>query len=187
MIRSVVAGRDAAFDGRCRVREMELTEVDIRIAYFHESSDAHLCTLGVDRALLPSRSAWREWYEADYARPIRDRENFSLLWELDGQVVGFSSTDQISFGKQAFMHLHILGASDRHAGMGTQFVKLSAAVYFRVLALQRLFCQPNAFNIAPNRTLQRAGFRYQFTAQLTPSAINFPQPVTCWELDQSPQ
>jgi RimJ/RimL family protein N-acetyltransferase len=50
--------------------------------------------------------------------------------------------------------------------------------------LKRLYCQPNAFNIAPNRTLQRAGFRYVETVMATPSAINVPQPVTRWVLDR---
>jgi RimJ/RimL family protein N-acetyltransferase len=170
-----------------RVREMQLAEVAIRIDYFHTASDDHLLTLGVDRTLLPSREAWREFYEADYARPIQERENYSLVWEVADQIVGFSSTDQISFGEQAFMHLHILDPGHRRSGMGVQFVRQSAAIYFRVLELRRLYCQPNAFNVAPNRTLQRAGFRYVFTKpEMTPSAINFPQPITRWLLDERP-
>jgi RimJ/RimL family protein N-acetyltransferase len=167
-----------------RVREMLLSEVDIRIGYFHDAADDHLRMLGVDRALLPSRRAWREFYEADFARPIPDRENYTLVWELDGRVVGFGSTDQITFGEQAFMHLHIIDCADRGTGMGTEFVRLSAAMYFCVLDLRRLYCQPNAFNVAPNRTLQRAGFRYEFTKHMQPSAINFPQPITRWVLDR---
>lgn len=172
---------------RLRVREMELAEVDLRIAYFHDASDDHLRVLGVDRALLPSRQAWREFYEIDYARPIQNRDNYLLVWELDDEIVGFSSTDQISFGEQAFMHLHILDSGHRRSGMGTQFVRQSAAIYFQVLELQRLYCQPNAFNVAPNRTLQRAGFRYVFTKQqMAPSSINFPQAITRWVLDEPP-
>jgi len=171
---------------RLRARQMQLREVSIRIDYFHDSPDDHLFTLGVDRGLLPSRGAWREFYEADYARPIQDRETYLLAWEFDDQIVGFSSADQIIFGEQAFMHLHILKTSHRRSGMGTQFVRQSAAIYFQVLELQRLYSQPNALNVAPNRTLQRAGFRYEFTKQTTPSPINFPQPVTRWVLDEPP-
>jgi hypothetical protein len=50
--------------------------------------------------------------------------------------------------------------------------------------LRRLFCQPNAFNVAPNRILQRVGFRYVLTAEMRPSAINFPQPLTRWVLER---
>lgn len=165
------------------MREMRLDEVGIRIGYFHDSSDEHLHLLGVDRARLPSREGWRAWYAQDYARPIAERENYSLVWTLDGHVVGFSSSDRIDFGVEAYMHLHILESDRRHAGLGAQFVRLSAAEYFRVLELQRLFCQPNAYNVAPNRTLQRAGFRYDRTLYTRPSTINFPQPVTRWRLD----
>jgi RimJ/RimL family protein N-acetyltransferase len=169
------------------VREMRLDEVELRIAYFHDASDEYLQTLGVDRALLPSRAAWREFYEADHARPLAQRESYTLVWELGERVVGFSSLDQISFGEQAFMHLHILDSANRRAGMGTEFVRLSAAKYLRALQLQRLYCQPNAFNVAPNRTLQRAGFRYVFTQQMQPSSINFPQPITRWVLEPPPR
>jgi RimJ/RimL family protein N-acetyltransferase len=170
-----------------QVREMQLAEVGIRIDYFHDASDEQLLTLGVGRALLPSRPAWYQWYAADYARPVRQRENYSLLWLLDDEVVGFSSTDQIRFGDQAFMHLHILEPRQRRRGLGTQFVRLSATAYFQALELRRLYCQPNAFNTAPNRTLQAAGFHYLFTKQCAPSAINFVQPVTRWVLDRPPR
>jgi len=174
-------------DSELRVREMQLAEVPIRIDYFHNASDDHLRTLGVDRTLLPSRAAWRKFYEADFDRPIRQRENYTLVWELGGHIVGFSSTDQITFAEQAFMHLHIIHPDHRGSGMGVQFVRQSAATYFRVLELQRLYCQPNAFNVAPNRTLQRAGFRFVFTKpEMKPSAINFPQSITRWVLEEPP-
>ncbi|MGP0030036.1 MAG: GNAT family N-acetyltransferase [Acidimicrobiales bacterium] len=167
------------------VREMLPSEVDVRINYFHDASDEYLRVLGVDRSLLPTRQAWRAFYEEDYARPMRDRVNYVLVWLRDGQVVGFSSTDRIDFGNEAFMHLHVVEAGLRGTGLGTRFVRLSAAAYFEALELKRLLCEPNAFNRAPNRTLQRAGFRYLFTHEAQPSSINFPQVTTRWVLDRS--
>jgi RimJ/RimL family protein N-acetyltransferase len=163
---------------------MELDEVGIRVDYFHDASDEYLTHLGVDWVLLPSRDEWRASYEADFARPLAERDAYHLVWELDGRIVGFSSTDHIEFGVEAFMHLHIVEAPDRRAGLGTEFVRLSAEHYFRALELRRLLCQPNAFNVAPNRTLQRAGFSYLFTAEMQPSKINFPQPITRWVLER---
>ncbi len=170
--------------GPLTVREMQLAEVDIRINYFHDASDEHLRLLGVDRSLLPTRPAWRAFYQEDYARPIRDRVNYSLVWRQGEQVVGFSSTDRIDFANEAFMHLHVVEENLRSTGLGTRFVRLSARAYFEALDLKRLFCEPNAFNVAPNRTLQRAGFRYLFTHEAQPSFINFPQVTTRWVLDR---
>src|SRR5438045_228825 len=97
--------------GVLSVREMDLTEVDVRINYFHDASDDHLRTLGVDRALLPERSEWRAIHEVDYARPLDEREVFLTLWEWDRKPVGFSSLDHIAFGSEAFMHLHMLNSA----------------------------------------------------------------------------
>jgi len=167
---------------RLSVREMKLAEVEIRFNYFHDASDEDLRTLGVDRALLPTREAWRAFYEQDYARRIRERKIYSLVWELDERPVGFSSADQIVFGKEAFIHLHVLSPTQRNSGLGAEFVKESAQIYFQVLELERLFSEPNAFNVAPNRTLQRAGFRYLFTHETTPGPLNFLQTATRWVL-----
>ncbi len=157
-----------------------MEEVAIRINYFHGSSDDYLRALGVDRALLPTRDDWFAFHEEDYRRPMEDRLNYSLIWELNCRIVGFSSTDRITFGNEAFMHLHILDPANRRQGLGVQFVKESARVYFDVLQLEQLFCEPNAFNVAPNRTLQAAGFRYLFTHEAQPGPINYLQITTQW-------
>lgn len=156
----------------------------MRIDYFHDASDEYLLTLGVDRDLLPARQDWQESYRTELALPLRERSMIALVWELEGSIVGFSSADHIVFGAEASMHLHILDADRHRSGLGSQFVRMSAFEYFRVLDLQRLFSEPNAFNVAPNRTLQRAGFRYLLSHECTPGPINFPQVTTRWVMDR---
>jgi len=168
------------------VRPLRLDEVGVRIDYFHDASDEHLRLMGVQRERLMSREAWREFYEEDFARPVRDRANYLVGWKQDGELVGMAIADQFTFGEQGFMHLHILNPDRRHSGLGTEFVKLTAAHLFSVLQLKRLYCQPNAFNVAPNRTLQRAGFRYEFTKELAPRPTDVPQPLTRWVLEAPP-
>ncbi len=163
---------------------MRLDEVHVRIDYFHDASDDHLVALGVDRARLPTRRDWEESYRADHARPFEERSMVALVWELDDAIVGFSTADRIVFGTEASMHLHILDATQRRRGLGVEFVQMSAAEYFRTLHLRRLFSEPNALNLAPNRTLQRAGFRYLLSHECTPGPINFPQVTTRWVLER---
>jgi RimJ/RimL family protein N-acetyltransferase len=168
------------------VREMQLDEVDLRINYFHHSSDDYLRRLGVARDRLWTPEAWWSFYQEDYARPLRDRENYSVVWELDGRTVGFSSADRIVFGQEAFLHLHMVEPELRRKGLGAEFVAMSAERYFRALELEQLFSEPNAFNTAPNRTLQRAGFRYLFTHEAQPGPMNFLQVTNRWVMDRPP-
>jgi hypothetical protein len=45
-----------------------------------------------------------------------------------------------------------------------------------------VFCEPNAFNVGPNRTLQAAGFKYLRTYETIPGPLNPRQAVTRWVL-----
>jgi RimJ/RimL family protein N-acetyltransferase len=166
------------------VRPMRLSEVGARIDYFHGASDEYLEMLGVQRSRLPARDDWLAAYEREFALPIAERSSYILAWELDGELVGFSTADPFTFGDEAFMHLHIRAPELRHAGLGVEFVRRSADAYFETLQLRRLLCQPNAFNVAPNRTLQAAGFRYVCTEVCRPHPINFEQPITRWVLER---
>lgn len=167
------------------VREMRLDETGIIVDYFHTSTPEHLDTLGVDPTRLPDPARWRQRYELEYAKPLPERDAFQVVWLLDDEVVGFSTVDKLQFGEQANMHLHIVKPDRRQSGMGVQFVRLSARLYFETLQLVRLFCQPNALNTAPNRTLQAAGFRYVKTLMTAPSPLNYRQPITRWVLEQA--
>ena len=83
------------------------------------------------------------------------------------------------------MHLHIPGASDA-AGRASARRPCAARlpIYFQSWDLLRLFSEPNAFNAAPNRTLQAAGFRYVKTHMTVPGRLNFHQAVNRWELER---
>lgn len=166
------------------VRLMELSETALVIDYFYSASAEYLNSLGVDPALLPERTPWEAHFAKLYAIPVDKRPAVFVLWEADGQPAGFSSSDRIVFGEEAFMHLHILQPERRQRGNGTFFVQQTARLYFDMLQIKRLFCEPYALNTAPNRTLQAAGFKYVKTHMTVPGPINFAQPVTRWMLEQ---
>jgi RimJ/RimL family protein N-acetyltransferase len=164
------------------VHLMTLDEVDLIIDYFHRASPEHLELLGVDPTRLPAPEAWRERYARDLAQPIERRRSLLVLWRSGDTPIGFSTADKIAFGEEAYMHLHILDPAQRRAGLGALCVARTARLYMATLQLQRLFCEPSAFNVAPNRTLQRAGFRYVKTHMTVPGPLNYHQAVTRWLL-----
>jgi RimJ/RimL family protein N-acetyltransferase len=165
-------------------RPMQLSETDIIIDYFHSASPEFLNTLGVDPSRLPERAQGQARFEHLFALPIEERNFFAIVWEIDGRAVGWSSADKIVFGHEAYMHLHVLDPERRRQGNGTFFVRESAKIYFDTLRISRLFCEPHALNVAPNRTLQAAGFKYVKTHETVPGPLNFHQPVTRWVLEK---
>src|SRR6185312_14145470 len=166
------------------VREMTLEETEIVIDYFHGSSVEHLDMMGVDPSRLFPRPVWRQRYADAYALPRVERTMMCVLWLEDETPIGFSTTDLVSFGEQARMHLHVLEPERRNSGLGVQCVRRSVDVYFETLKLKRLICEPNAFNMPPNRTVQAAGFRYVKTYMTVPGPLNYHQPVTRWIIER---
>jgi RimJ/RimL family protein N-acetyltransferase len=159
---------------------MELADFDVRIAYFHEATDEHLNRLGVERSRLPRPHVWRASFEQNLARPLEERSEYGVVWELEGRPVGFSTVNQIRIGDEAHIHLHITDPERRACGLGTQFVRLTVEHLLDVLELKRIYSEPNAFNVAPNRTLQEAGFTYMCSRECRPSPINTYQTTTVW-------
>ena len=53
---------------------------------------------------------------------------------------------------------------------------MCSKAYFEELRLKWLFCEANAFNVAPNRTLQKAGFKYVKTHMTVPGPSTFIRP-----------
>jgi RimJ/RimL family protein N-acetyltransferase len=169
---------------RLTVREMMSAEADIVIDYFLRATPEYLEILGVDPSRLPAADGWRERFRREDGRSIEQRSWMVLIWLLDDRPVGFSSCDRIVYGEQANMHLHVADPEYRNQGIGAECVRRSADIYFERLKLKRLFCEPNAFNVAPNRTLQKAGFKYLKTHMTVPGPLNFHQAVTRWMIER---
>ena len=166
------------------VREMRFEETSLVIDYFHSSTPEHLEMLGVDPTRLPPRDVWASLFKSLYGLPLAERRGFFLIWLADGRPVGFSSCDKIVFGVQANMHLHVTEPARRQRGIGEKCVRQSVDIYFQMLKVNQLFCEPNAFNVGPNRTLQRAGFKYVKTHMTVPGPLNFHQAVNRWLIER---
>jgi RimJ/RimL family protein N-acetyltransferase len=166
------------------VREMTSSEVDLIIQYFQNSTPEHLETLGVDPTRLPPVESWRERLRRECTLSIEQRSVVLVIWLLGDQPIGFSSSDKIRYGEQAHMHLHVVDPERRSQGIGAEGVRRSVEIYFERLKLKRLFCEPNAFNVAPNRALQKAGFKYLKTHMTVPGPLNYHQAVTRWVIER---
>ncbi len=167
------------------VRDMIKEDVDLIIDYFLNSTPEHLLQLGVDRTKLPAKTEWRKIIVDDLEQPLGKRKFYYIIWQLNDVPVGHSYIGDIMFGKHAFMHLHLWNTDNRQKGNGTHFIKESLKNYFEKFNLEKIFCQPNALNNAPNKTMEKAGFEFIKKYETIPSWINFKQFVNLWVLEKS--
>jgi len=162
----------------------ELTEKDIEyfINYWLDSSSEFLTGMGVDVQKKPNRQQLFDLVSTQIGNPMENRKSYFLTWLINGKPVGCSNVNQIVFGKKAFMHLHLYHSDNRQKGIGTVFVIKSLPYYFENLNLKKLYCEPYSLNQAPNKTLEKIGFKFLKQYKTIPGASNFEQLVSQWKL-----
>ena len=164
------------------VREILPTDIPSITNYWLQADAAYLKGMGADKSKLPTAEQWHQMLQTQINLPYSEKQSYCTIWEVNGEAVGHCNVNQISFGKEANMHLHLWHPETRQKGSGSELVKKSLFYFFQNLKLQTLFCEPYALKPAPNKTLEKVGFRFVKEYITTPGSINFEQLVNRWEL-----
>lgn len=164
------------------VREIQLKDIDLLTDYWLLSDSDHLVGMGVDLDKLPTRNQLKDMLTEQVHAKLLDKKSYAVIWELNGQQIGHSNINNIEYGNQATMHLHLWKSIHRKKGIGTELVKKSLPFYFEKLKIKKLICEPYALNPAPNKTLQKVGFQFIKKHITIPGTLNFEQEVNRWEL-----
>lgn len=165
------------------VREMKKADINLIADYFLECSPEFLMALGVDINKLPGKKEWSTIISNDAVKPVGSKKLYYVIWEINDIPVGHSNINNIIFGEEAYMHLHMWHSHNRNKGDGSYFIKKFIYYYFQKFKLQKLFCQRNALNPAPNKTLEHAGFEFVKRYEIISGWLNFKQFVNLWVLD----
>lgn len=164
------------------VREMKEDDIAHFIRYWVDSSPEHLEGMGVDVNKRPTSEQIEGLVTSQIGLPMEEKKAYFLTWEKNGYPVGSAHVNQIAFGEQAFMHVHLWQSENRQKGIGRELVKQSLAFFFENLKLQQLLCEPYALNPAPNKTVEKLGFEFVKQHTTIPGASNFEQLVNLWKL-----
>ncbi len=166
------------------VREIQENDIALIADYWLNSDPDFMVGMGVDLDKLPSREGLTNMLMNQLALPYEKKGALALIWEVDGQAVGHCNVNEIVFGEHAKMHLHLWSSSKRRQGIGTELVKQSIPLFFKLLHLKTLFCEPYALNSAPNRVLEKVGFEFVKRYVTVPGSLNFEQEVMRWKMDR---
>ncbi|MCG8574441.1 MAG: GNAT family N-acetyltransferase [Flavobacteriales bacterium] len=167
-----------------QVRDLLPQDIPLIADYWLHSSNEHLEGMGVDLNKLPKREDLVQMLESQLQLDDDQKASLALIVAVDGKAAGHCNVNQITFGKEATMHLHLWNSDIRHKGIGTEMVLKSIPQFFERLQLKTLWCEPYAHNPAPNKTLQKIGFEFVKTYICVPGSLNFEQEVNQYKLSR---
>ncbi len=165
---------------KLNVRPAKLQELGLVVQYFHGADPDYILAMGALPHKLPPKAQWLANLETEWQRPLKEKNLYYLLWEMDGKALGHCNMNKIEYGKSGSMHLHLWEPLVRKKGMGSRLVEMSVAHFFDHFDLQYLICEPYAHNPAPNKTLAKVGFEFVKTHWIVPSVICELQEVNQW-------
>jgi RimJ/RimL family protein N-acetyltransferase len=167
------------------IREIERDDISLIADYWLESDPEFMKGMGVDLAKLPSRENLTDMLSEQLSQSYDEKKSYCLIWLIDNKPAGHSNVNKINYGEEAYMHLHFWNTTSRKKGYGTELVKLSLPLFFKNLRLKKICCEPYALNPAPNKTLEKAGFKFIKKHRTIPGYLNFEQEVNLWEISKA--
>ncbi len=164
------------------VRPLQAQDIDCIADYWLNAEPTFLLGMGVDLSKMPSREQWHAALNKQLNTPMREKQSFATIWEVNGEAIGHCNINDIIVGEQAFMHLHLWRSDLRQQGTGVALVRMSLRYFFENFELKRVLCEPSAYNPAPNKTLPKVGFTFVKSYVTTPSWLTSEQMVNQWEM-----
>jgi len=151
--------------------------------YWLTASDDFLKSMGADPAKMPSSQEWFNTLLNQITSPLREKESMHTIWLEDEEAIGHCNVNEIEFGKEGYMHLHIWHEKHRAKGIGAELIKDSLFIFFTVLELDKVYCEPSSYNPAPNKTLEKIGFTFVKKIRKAPSSLALEQDLNQWVIN----
>ena len=164
------------------VRELQQSDIPLIINYWLSADDAFLTGMGINLAKMPTKEEWVAMLPAQLSQSYQEKKSYCIIWLVDAKPVGHCNVNNIKFGEEAHMHLHLWQSDKRQKGIGAALVKISLPYFFNNLQLKKIYCEPYALNQAPNKTLEKVGFTFIKEHLSIPGSFSFEQLAKLWEM-----
>ena len=164
------------------VRELQKEDIELIAEYWSNADTCHVQSMGCDETKIPKKEEFKTSLNTQLNLPVKEKESYAIIWLLNEKPIGHCNVNTITYGKEAYMHLHIWNSNFRKKGIGVELVKKSLPYFFKNLKLSVIYCEPFTENKAPNKTVEKVGFEFVKEYETVPGAICLNQSVNRWKL-----
>jgi len=167
---------------KTEVRPLSSNELEKVVDYFLNFTLEEDLLAGADRKNYPSREKWIKLLLEDAKQPLRKRRFFYLGWFLEGKLIGHCNINNIEFGEEAYIHIHLWDRTLRRQGLATCFLMKAVNFYFKYFTLHKIISEPKSDNIGSKKTLQKCGFSFLNAHVKKPDMLSIEHEVSHYEL-----
>jgi len=140
--------------GLASVRDVEPSDIEAFVRYWHFSGYDHLDFMGIDRQRLGTPDETRARFLGSTRNGTPEQPNVTLSIALDGRLIGYTNLNRHG-PDENHPHLHLVDASARAAGVASVLVPHVLRLYFDLYPIRRLVIQARTRNTPINRVLDK--------------------------------
>jgi hypothetical protein len=140
--------------GVAGIRDLQESDIQNVVAYWHESSAEHLDDLGIDRDRLGCPNSTYARFHRALRSGNPDQPNIAFAITLDDEFVGYTLLNRYD-PQINYSHWHITNVRRRAAGLSTALYPHRIKTYFETTPMARLIHQTRTRNVGVNRMLDK--------------------------------
>lgn len=110
------------------VKEIEGKDIEPLLDYWFTASDEFLLGMGVDLTKMPTRGEFKKMLMQQLEQDYPEKQSYCIIWQANGKSIGHSNVGKITYGEEAYMHLHLWKTDVRKKGVGTELVKKKSRI-----------------------------------------------------------
>lgn len=176
---------DTTFHGHQVVlRDIEESDVETLVSYWHETDPAYLASIGVDLTKLASRDVTRTRFLSSLPRAQQPRERATFVVTCDGHLVAYSNLNFKSMD-EVYAHVHTVVRSSLAKALVYAYFPEMIKIFFNCFPIPRITMQTSPANQNINRFLAKFGLAPQRVHLAMPDGMARPGDFNVYEIPRS--
>jgi hypothetical protein len=140
--------------GLAQLRELDYEDIHAIARFWHESGDAFLDSLGIDRSRLGTVEDTRQRFLRAIPTDNPDQQSVAFAITVDGEFSGYTLLNRYT-PEINYSHWHITNPDLRACGLSAALYPHRIKTYFDSVRMNRLIHQTRTRNVGVNRLLDR--------------------------------
>jgi len=171
-------------DHQVVLRDIEESDVETLVNYWHNTDPAYLASIGVDLTKLASRDVTRTRFLSSLPGAQQPPERATFVVTCDGQLVAYTNLNFKSMD-EVYAHVHTVVRSTLAKALVYAYFPEMIKIFFKRFPITRLKMQTSPANQNINRFLAQFGLAPQRVHLATPDGMARPGDFNIYEIPRS--
>ena len=166
------------------LRDIEKSDIETLVSYWHDTDPAYLSSLGVDLTKLASRDVTRSRFLSSLPGAQQPPERATFVVTCDGQLAAYTNLNFKPMD-EVYVHVHTVVRSSLAKALVYAYFPEMIKIFFNCFPINQLTMQTSAKNQNINRFLVKFGLAPRHVHLTAPDGMARPGDFNVYQIPRS--